>query len=110
MDPLAPPAACCPGPLAEGGPPADLAEKARIFKALGDPLRLALLHQVRDREVCVCDLMATFGLAQGTLSHHLGVLHQAGLVAARRQGRWNHYRATALAHAPLEVFGREVGA
>ena len=108
MDPIERPADCCPSPQAEAVYPTDLAAKARTFKALGDPLRLQLLHHVRDREVCVCDLMTAFGMAQGTLSHHLGVLHHAGLVTARRQGRWNNYQATAVALGTLEVFGREM--
>ncbi|HBN07164.1 MAG TPA: transcriptional regulator [Cyanobacteria bacterium UBA8530] len=81
-----------------------LAEKALIFKALGDEVRLKVLHLVRDREVCVCDLLAVLRMPQGTLSHHLMVLHQAGLVSARKQGRWNYYQATALARGPLTIF------
>jgi ArsR family transcriptional regulator len=50
----------------------------------------------------VCDLVAVMGMAQGTLSHHLGVLQQAGLVTARKQGRWNYYRATAPALDALD--------
>ena len=92
---------CC-GPAA--GPaafPPDLAAQARVFRALGDEVRLQLLHLVREEEVCVCDLVAVLGMPQGTLSHHLGVLHQAGLVTARRQGRWNYYRATEVATTHL---------
>jgi ArsR family transcriptional regulator len=84
--------------------PEGLAEKARLFKALGDETRLKLLHLVRDQEVCVCDLVSALGMPQGTLSHHLSLLQQAGLVTARKQGRWNYYQATALALDPLRVF------
>ena len=93
---------CCEPSGAPVGFPADLAEKARIFRALGEEARLRLLHLVRDEEVCVCDLVAAVGMPQGTLSHHLGVLAQAGLVTARKQGRWNYYRATPLALATLD--------
>ena len=89
--------------------PADLAEQARCHKALGDELRLRLLHLVREREVCVCDLVAALAIPQGTLSHHLAVLQQAGLVRSRRQGRWNHYQATEAARrwlAPGLATGR----
>lgn len=82
----------------------ELASKARLFKALGDEVRLKVLHLVSKREVCVCDLMELLGMPQGTLSHHLAVLHQAGLVTARKQGRWNYYQATSLAKGPLAVF------
>ena len=94
--------ACCGPSAAPPAFPADLAAKARVFRALGDEARLRLLHLVRDAEVCVCDLVGVMGMPQGTLSHHLGVLHQAGLVAVRKQGRWNYYRATAIALGALD--------
>lgn len=97
-------AACCAGTSTPPGFPDDLAAKARLFKALGDEVRLRLLFLVREQEICVCDLMEAIGMAQGTLSHHLSVLHQAGLVTARKQGRWNYYQATPLARGPLGVF------
>ncbi len=81
-----------------------LCEKAKLFKALGDEVRLKLLHLVRDQEVCVCDLVDMLEMPQGTLSHHLSVLLQAGLVTVRKQGRWNHYQATPLAKGSLAVF------
>lgn len=82
----------------------DLADQAALFKALGDEVRLTLLHLVRDQEVCVCDLIPMLGMAQSTLSHHLGILHRAGLVSMRKQGRWNYYRATDLAEQAHPVF------
>ncbi|MBC7545486.1 MAG: winged helix-turn-helix transcriptional regulator [Candidatus Sericytochromatia bacterium] len=81
--------------------PAGLGAAAALFKALGDEVRLKLLHLVSNQEVCVCDLVDVLDMAQGTLSHHLGVLQGAGLVTARKQGRWNYYRATDLARQPL---------
>lgn len=100
--------ACCPPPEPVSFPP-DLAAKARVFKALGDEVRLRLLFLVRDEEVCVCDLVTLLAMPQGTLSHHLGVLQQAGLVTARKQGRWNYYRATASARGVLVGFEVPVG-
>ena len=94
--------ACCAHPDVAATFPADLAAKARVFRALGEEARLRLLHLVRADEVCVCDLVGVMGMPQGTLSHHLGVLHQAGLVTARKQGRWNYYRATAIALAAMD--------
>ena len=81
--------------------PERLDRDARVFKALGDETRLKLLHMVRHREICVCDLVDALKMPQGTLSHHLAVLHQGGLVTARKEGRWNHYQATALAEGLL---------
>lgn len=95
------PPVCCSSDASEVTFPDDLSEMARLFKALGDEGRLKLLHLIRDQEVCVCDLMGVMGMAQGTLSHHLGVLLQAGLVTARKQGRWNYYQATPAALARL---------
>jgi ArsR family transcriptional regulator len=95
---------CCPAPARAPEFPAGLADRAKLFKALGDEVRLKLLHLVRDQEVCVCDLVSALGMPQGTLSHHLLVLSRAGLVTARKQGRWNYYVATALADAPLRAF------
>lgn len=93
--------ACCRLPASITWP--DLGPQARVFKALGDETRLRVLHLVRDQEVCVCDLMSLLQLAQGTLSHHLGVLQQVGLVTSRKQGRWNYYQATAAARRPLAM-------
>lgn len=93
---------CC--RMAPGVEFPELASKAQRFKALGDEIRLKVLHLVKDEEVCVCDLMSLLGMPQGTLSHHLAVLQQAGLVASRKQGRWNYYQATALAKEPLTLF------
>uniref|UniRef100_A0AAU2VSR2 Metalloregulator ArsR/SmtB family transcription factor n=1 Tax=Streptomyces sp. NBC_00008 TaxID=2903610 RepID=A0AAU2VSR2_9ACTN len=86
---------CCPAllaaPLAE-----DRAEAlARVFKALGDPVRLRLLSMIASRaggEICVCDLTPAFELSQPTISHHLKLLKQAGLIDSERRGTWVYYR------------------
>ncbi|MEU0252140.1 metalloregulator ArsR/SmtB family transcription factor [Streptomyces sp. NPDC006184] len=86
---------CCPGlltaPLDE-----DRAETlAKVFKALGDPVRLRLLSLIASRaggEVCVCDLTPAFDLSQPTISHHLKLLKQAGLIGSERRGTWVYYR------------------
>jgi ArsR family transcriptional regulator len=99
--------ACCSAgeSSAEMAFPPGLAERAEVFKALGDEIRLQILHLVRDREVCVCDLVPLVGVVQSTLSHHLAVLQRAGLVSARKEGRWNYYQATAAALSPLLALG-----
>lgn len=69
-----------------------------VFKALADPVRLRLLGLILasdHREACVCDLGAAFDLAQPTISHHLKVLHAAGLIERDKRGVWVHYRASA---------------
>jgi ArsR family transcriptional regulator, arsenate/arsenite/antimonite-responsive transcriptional repressor len=67
---------------------------ATRFKALSDPSRVAIVNRLAGAEdVCVCDFTGTLGLSQPTVSHHLRVLREAGLVeVARRRGTWVHYR------------------
>jgi ArsR family transcriptional regulator, arsenate/arsenite/antimonite-responsive transcriptional repressor len=68
---------------------------APVFKALGDPVRLRLISLIGAREggeVCVCDLASAFNLSQPTISHHLKVLREAGLIDSDRRGTWVYYR------------------
>jgi ArsR family transcriptional regulator, arsenate/arsenite/antimonite-responsive transcriptional repressor len=68
---------------------------AQVFKALGDPVRLRLVSMIGAREggeVCVCDLTSAFDLSQPTISHHLKVLREAGLIDSERRGTWVYYR------------------
>jgi len=68
---------------------------AQVFKALGDPVRLRLVSLIGARqggEVCVCDLTSAFDLTQPTISHHLKVLREAGLIDSERRGTWVYYR------------------
>ena len=98
----APPAAA---PLVKA--PLDVAQAAAyasMFKALGDPVRLRLLAMIasaRDGEVCVCDLAGEFHLTGPTISHHLKVLREAGLVHSDRRGTWVYYRLIPAALAVL---------
>ncbi len=74
---------------------ASAAELAQVFKALGDPVRLRLISLIgahRGGEVCVCDLTAAFDLTQPTISHHLKVLREAGIIGSERRGTWVYYR------------------
>ena len=83
---------------------ADAALIAPMFKALGDPVRLRLASLIASRpEVCVCDLTGEFALGAPTISHHLRVLREAGLVHSERRGTWVYYsiRHEALAQLAL---------
>jgi ArsR family transcriptional regulator, arsenate/arsenite/antimonite-responsive transcriptional repressor len=85
---------CCPseGDSSERFYP-ETQEAARLFRALSDETRLAILRQLREQgEVCACDFMACCALAQPTVSHHLKVLREAGLVIGEKRGLWVHYR------------------
>ncbi len=63
-----------------------------LFKALADPTRLRLIQLLGDGEVCVCSFVETLQTNQPKISRHLAYLRRAGLVAARRDGKWSHYR------------------
>src|SRR5580765_907459 len=95
-------AACC-SPLAReplSQPQAD--QVAPLLKALADPVRLRLISLVAshtDGEACVCDLNDAFDLSQPTISHHLKVLHEAGLLDREKRGVWVYYRVEAAALA-----------
>jgi ArsR family transcriptional regulator len=68
---------------------------AQVFRALGDPVRLRLVSLIGARqggEACVCDLTAAFDLTQPTISHHLRVLREAGIIDSQRRGTWVYYR------------------
>jgi ArsR family transcriptional regulator len=66
---------------------------AAIAKALGDPIRLQLVDVLRKNagQVCVCELVPLFDLSQPTVSHHLKVLREAGIVGSERRGLWAYY-------------------
>jgi ArsR family transcriptional regulator len=86
---------CC-SPLARQPLSADQSvELARVFKAMGDPVRLRLLSLIASHaggEACVCDLTDVFDLSGPTISHHLKVLREAGLITGQRRGTWVYYR------------------
>jgi ArsR family transcriptional regulator, arsenate/arsenite/antimonite-responsive transcriptional repressor len=66
---------------------------AQVAKALGDPIRMQLVDVLRQHagEVCVCELVPLFELSQPTVSHHLKVLRDAGIVGSERRGLWAYY-------------------
>ena len=66
----------------------------RLFKALADPTRLRLINLLGDEELCVCSCVEILNTNQPKVSRHLAYLRRAGLVTARRDGKWTHYRLT----------------
>jgi DNA-binding transcriptional ArsR family regulator len=74
----------------------------RLGKALGDPTRVRALAALRRGEVCLCQLIDLLELAPSTVSRHLDLLHRAGLVARRKEGRWHWFRLAG-DDAPAEV-------
>jgi ArsR family transcriptional regulator, arsenate/arsenite/antimonite-responsive transcriptional repressor len=77
-------------------PPLPRREAARLaerFRALADPTRVAIVNRLAaSDELCVCDLTEAFELSQPTISHHLKILREAGLVESTRRGTWAYYR------------------
>jgi len=97
---------CC-APLSQVPLSLEQAEQvAPLLKALADPVRLRLMSLVASHEggeACVCDLTGAFDLSQPTISHHLKVLHEAGLLDREKRGVWVYYRARAEALASLGI-------
>ena len=87
---------CCTPVGGAGLTEVEAAALARVFKALADPVRLRLLTIIAGAdagEVCVCDLTVGFDVSGPTISHHLRVLREAGLIEGDRRGTWIYYRA-----------------
>ncbi|HXY20731.1 MAG TPA: metalloregulator ArsR/SmtB family transcription factor [Gemmatimonadales bacterium] len=82
----------------------DLETLGGRLRALADPNRLRILDRLRGGEHCVCDLTDVLDTGQSLLSFHLKVLRDAGLVTARREGRWMHYALETETLAELEDF------
>jgi ArsR family transcriptional regulator len=101
-------AACC-SPIADTVLDAAAAQRlAAVLKALAEPTRLRLVSLIagnEDAEACVCDLTAPVGLTQPTVSHHLKILVEAGLLQRTQRGKWAYYRLVPAAlDALAEVF------
>ena len=75
------------------GPSVEELDLVEILQALGDPIRLQLVDVLRKHagKVCVCELVPLFEVAQPTVSHHLKVLREAGIVGSEREGLWAYY-------------------
>lgn len=100
-------ACCTPGQAMDDGTAHDL---AKVFKALGDPTRVKLLSMIVGSsagEMCVCDLTEPVGLSQPTVSHHMKLLVEAGLVTREQRGKWAYYQPTTgtLADAAKALLG-----
>ncbi|MFJ7207001.1 ArsR/SmtB family transcription factor [Streptomyces sp. NPDC098789] len=103
-------AVCCTPMVREPLGEEAAADLSRMFKALSDPIRLRLLSLIASYEggeACVCDLTGPFDVSQPTISHHLKVLREAGLVGSERRGTWVYYwvvpRALAQLSALLQI-------
>ena len=89
------PLLCCSPQTGEPLSAEEAAELARVFKAIADPVRLRLLSLIASHgggQACVCELTGAFALTGPTISHHLKVLREAGLIDGERRGTWIYYR------------------
>jgi ArsR family transcriptional regulator, arsenate/arsenite/antimonite-responsive transcriptional repressor len=98
---------CCPPATVDR---AERADEAALFKALADPNRLTILATLARAadEVCVCDFTGALPLEQPTVSHHLRILREAGLVTCERRGTWVYYRIAPDARERIDASLRSV--
>jgi len=69
-------------------------EKSLLFKALSDPIRLEIVDMISCGELCACKILERFNVTQPTLSHHMKILCDCGLVNGRKEGKWTYYSLT----------------
>jgi ArsR family transcriptional regulator len=89
-----PAVSCCSSLLTDRLTPDEAIHLAATFRVLGEPVRLQMLSLIAaqpSREVCACELVEPLGLSQPTVSHHLKVMHEAGLLDRERRGTWVYY-------------------
>lgn len=94
---------CCTPPLSSSVTSEDAERIAHVFKALADPTRVRLMSLIaaaEGGEACICDLIDPVGLSQGTVSHHMKLLAEAGLVTREQRGKWAYF---ALADGALDA-------
>jgi ArsR family transcriptional regulator len=95
MKPSEPAIPCCPPLLAGKLTPEEAGQLAALFRVLSEPARLQMLSLIAaqsNQEVCACELVESLGLSQPTISHHLKVMYEMGLLAKERRGTWIYYR------------------
>lgn len=86
----------------------DFVRGSALFKALADETRSKIVHILSCGEVCACELLDYFDLSQPTLSHHLGILVDSGLVHARPEGKWTRYSLNRDEFTVLEQFAHTI--
>ena len=79
-------------------------EYAPIFKALGDSTRLQIVEMLSDGELCACKILEQLNITQPTLSHHMKILCDCGLVKGRKEGKWTHYAISCEVLTAIQTF------
>lgn len=90
--------------MKEGG----LMNDAKLFKALSEPMRIEILKAIKKEETCACDVLRKLPISQPTLSHHMKVLVEAGLVHVRKDGSWMRYSLNEAGLMRLKTFFYEM--
>ena len=83
-------------------------EYALIFKALSDSTRLEILEMIKDKELCACQIIKKFNITQPTLSYHMKILKDVGLINCTKNGSWMHYSLNEKTIIELESFFRSL--
>jgi len=86
----------------------DFVRGTEILKALADETRVRIVHILSCGELCACDIQTYFNLTQPTLSHHLKLLTDAGLILARKEGKWTHYQLSEETLGFFQQFWEEI--
>lgn len=86
----------------------DFARGTALIKAMADETRIRIVHILSCGELCACDILDYFDLTQPTLSHHLNILVDAGLVISRPEGKWNYYSLDRDSFSFIEKFIKDV--
>lgn len=84
--------------------PMNTIDAAHLCKILGDSHRLQIVQMLSDGELCACKILERFNITQPTLSHHMKVLCDGGLVSARKEGKWSQYSLNTTVLAEFETF------
>lgn len=79
-------------------------KNSKIFKALGDSSRLKIIEMLSCGEKCACEILESFEFTQPTLSHHMKILMECGLVESRKEGKWNYYKLNIMNSNRLALF------
>ena len=79
-------------------------DNTKVFKALGDPKRAMIVDMLSCGELCACDILEKFEMSQSTLSHHMKILRECGLVNGREEGKWMYYSLVAEAIEKTKQF------
>jgi ArsR family transcriptional regulator len=83
-------------------------EKVDLFKALGNETRLEIINLLKKESLCACKILEDFDLSQSTVSHHMKILSDSGIINCRKEGKWHHYSLNYEMLKTLELFFKDL--